>query len=377
MTTLRYDRILMTLGLCTAAGACDTFAQSPQRTNQGDTPLPTVRPVPPTPTTPVTSAFNPPPPPATFTPTTTSAPPQNTIIAPAPPSPVALPSSLPRCPPAVEVAASTEAASTDVGSTSVPTASTDGAATSSPLGDGGDTREGSEASNDASATVESSAVEPSASTAVESSQASPAPLPSGDTVLVDDLTLLIVFDNSGSMLDCWDGKTRWEHANHALRAAIEPAQHSLNVGAIRFPADSQCVVEPFESPNQFAFDVGYAFLDAWEAGARYPNGGTPLAAAMIEADKAIQNAADAGLLEERFRVVIITDGEPNCEGSPNLLTTLPRAWRAQGVETRVLGLPGSDGAAALLQDIADAGGGIYEQLTTPGQLHDSAERAAR
>src|SRR5690606_22783562 len=202
-------------------------------------------------------------------------------------------------------------------------------------------------------------------------------LPSGDTVLVDDLTLLIIFDNSGSMAQCWDGKTRWQHAQDALHAAIEPAQHSLRVGAIQLPADGQCMVAPFSSSSQFAFALGHEFLAEWDARVAHPHGGTPLAAAMVEADRAIQDAAAAGLLEERFRVVIFTDGEPNCGGSLSLLTTLPTAWQTFGVETYVLGLPGSHGAAALLQSIADAGGGVYEQLTTPGQLHDSAERASR
>lgn len=375
LTTLPCDRILVTLGLCATVGACDTFAESPTRTNETDMPLPTIRPVP-VPTSSVTTVFPFPPTTPTLTSPVNPVPPQSTSTAPTPT--ITVPSSLPTCPPPPAHAgdAGSAANSSTNGSTSDLVYSSAGQSTADSLdADGG--------ISIASVLVDGGATQGTVGTAndagarVSLDDASPAPLPSGDTVVVDDLTLLIIFDNSGSMAECWDGKTRWEHANHALRAAIEPAQHSLNVGAIRFPADAECLVEPFESPSQFAFDMGHEFLAHWEAGARYPIGGTPLAAAMIEADKAIQNATTAGLLEERFRVVIITDGEPNCDGSPNLLTTLPTAWRAKGVETRVLGLPGSDSAAALLQSIADAGGGIYEQLTTPGQLHDSAERAAR
>lgn len=345
------NRLLATLGLCGAAAGCDTFAQAPESTRNRDAPLESPTPVrappPAVVTAPTVALPTSTVPSASATPITTALPTPITATAPMP-----APPSLPVCP---------APAPDDT------TALSDSSGTSSG---------GEQSSVDAGSTFTTDTV--SAEAGISSSSGQPAPpLPSGDTVLVDDLTLLVVFDNSGSMAECWDGKTRWEHAIHALRAAIEPAQHSLQVGAIRFPTDEGCLVDPFGSSSQFAFGLGHEFLADWDAHTRYPTGSTPLATALIEADKAIQAAADAGLLEERFRVLILTDGEPNCDGSLSLLTTLPTAWRTQGVETHVLGLPGSTGAATLLQEIADAGGGVYEQLTTPSALHESAKRAAR
>lgn len=322
-------RLIATFTLCAAASACDTFAQAPNESGQPASARAVPQPIE------VTPPAGPPP---TAPQSVTIAPPVTSLL-PQPPAavnPVA--NNLPLCPPFTSGPSNPAPEQTDAGQ-------------NPPEGDAG--------------------------LPFEAEDAATPRLPSGDTVLVDDLTLLVIFDNSGSMAECWDGKTRWEHAIDALRAAIEPAQHSLRVGAIRFPGDGQCAVAPFSSSRQFAFGLGHEFLAEWDARVAYPTGGTPLAAAMVEANKAIQDAAAAGLLEERFRVVILTDGEPNCDGSLSLLTALPAAWRTLGVETYVLGLPGSHSAATLLQSIADAGGGLYEQLTTPGELRESAEHAAR
>src|SRR5262245_43483402 len=35
-----------------------------------------------------------------------------------------------------------------------------------------------------------------------------------------DLTLIVVFDKSGSMGDGWDGRSKWQVANEALQKAI-------------------------------------------------------------------------------------------------------------------------------------------------------------
>lgn len=78
--------------------------------------------------------------------------------------------------------------------------------------------------------------------------------------------------------------------------------------------------------------------------------------AFLAADEAIAQADEQGLLEDRFNVIVLTDGEPNCETDAALLTMLPAYWNEKGVKTHVLGLPGSDQAADLLNAIANAGG---------------------
>jgi hypothetical protein len=195
---------------------------------------------------------------------------------------------------------------------------------------------------------------------------------------VDDLTVLVIFDNSSSMSAYWDGGTRWEVANRSLVRAIEPVQTSLKVGAIRFPIGETCGVPGFDSGEQFGFELGEDFLAHWVQSGLAPAGSTPLSQAFVEADKAIANASEMGLLEDRFNVVVITDGEPNCDGNNALLTALPSKWHELGVATVVLGLPGSSQAEALLDAIAEAGGThTHQSLGTADELDRSVTAAAR
>lgn len=173
---------------------------------------------------------------------------------------------------------------------------------------------------------------------------------------VDDLSVLVIFDNSGSMDAHWENGSRWQVANRALNDALLPVATSLKVAAIRFPLESECGVPEFASSLQFGWQLAGDFLTAWNEQAVRPVGGTPLGQAFLAADQAIANAQERGLLEDRFNVMVLTDGEPNCDTDPALLSELPAKWLERGVKTHVLGLPGSDAAAHLLQSIAEAGG---------------------
>lgn len=174
--------------------------------------------------------------------------------------------------------------------------------------------------------------------------------------VVDDLSVLIIFDNSGSMDTHWDGRTRWEVANLAIYESLAPVRTSLKVAAVRFPMEVECGVPEFDSNAQFGWELAGDFLDQWIERALAPAGGTPLGQAFIAADAAIAEASERGLLKDRFNVLLITDGEPNCATEAGLLTELPAKWLEKGVETHVLGLPGSSQAQQLLNDIAVAGG---------------------
>jgi hypothetical protein len=77
-------------------------------------------------------------------------------------------------------------------------------------------------------------------------------------------------------------------------------------------------------------------------------------------------------------VIILTDGEPTCGEDPDLFTRLPREWRLLGVKTLVFGLPGSQGAADLLNSIAGSGGtSSYKAADTPGALNQGFYAAVR
>lgn len=196
--------------------------------------------------------------------------------------------------------------------------------------------------------------------------------------IVDDLSVLVIFDNSGSMDTFWDGESRWAVANRALYDAIAPVRTSLTVGAIRFPTDEQCGVSSFDDEIQFGFSLADEFLDRWARESALPFGSTPLSQAFLAADAAIANASERELLADRFNVIVVTDGEPNCEGDLALLTELPAKWLERGVLTHVLGLPGSTAAATLLNDIAEAGGTEhFQQLGTADELEQDLVRVTR
>lgn len=195
-----------------------------------------------------------------------------------------------------------------------------------------------------------------------------------------DLTVLVVFDKSGSMGEHWDQRTKWEVANEALMKAIVDVLDNLTIGTIFFPIPGGCDVDGLNSGTQMGFMSGRKFYDNWQATAetRKPVGGTPLELALRTADAAIQEANELGLLADRFRVVLVTDGEPSCSDNLEAIAALPAAWHELGVETSVMGLPGSSSAGALLDAIAAAGGTEKAQsLGDPSQLDQGFYTAVR
>lgn len=125
---------------------------------------------------------------------------------------------------------------------------------------------------------------------------------------------------------------------------------------------------------------GRRFESYWQetAGSRYPEGSTPLELSFRVADQALERACRLGLLDDRFRVVLISDGEPTCGDDTNAVVALAAEWNRLGVETWVMGLPGSEGELALLDSIAAAGGTEKAQLLgTPAMLQAGLAAAAK
>lgn len=178
-----------------------------------------------------------------------------------------------------------------------------------------------------------------------------------------DLTVLMVVDRSGSMHDHWHGAPKWQIAQKALDQAIVGVEQELTIGALLFPLKSDCEVLPMSDPAQIPFQRGASFQTRWkDSEVSRPAGATPLGEAFRQAHAAVLQAESRGLLEKRFRVVVITDGEPTCDEDPEELVAYADTWRDMGVEVRVMGLPGSSAAAALLNRIA--GVELFEDPTT-------------
>ena len=195
-----------------------------------------------------------------------------------------------------------------------------------------------------------------------------------------DLTLLVIFDKSGSMASRWDERTKWQVANEALLKAIAGVVDNLTLGAIFFPQPGGCEVAPLDGGSQLNFMTGRQFMSTWQetAGMRSPEGSTPLELAFRVANQAIERGCELGLLNDRFRVVVVTDGEPTCSDDTGAIVDMAAEWNRVGVETWVMGLPGSASASALLDAIAAAGGTERAQsLGTPSALDESLQGAAR
>lgn len=192
---------------------------------------------------------------------------------------------------------------------------------------------------------------------------------------------LVIFDRSGSMSGFWlqegeeepdptDPGTKWDAASEALIGAVTPVQHRTTLGAIFFPQPEECLVAPFDHPRHVPFLEGPEFLATWQevAPLNGPNGATPLQAAFIVAERAIEEACVEGLLDGRFFVMVLTDGMPNCDVDMGVVTSITSKWLEHGVATYVFGLPGSEGASSVLDQIAAAGG--TETLIVPGSPSD-------
>lgn len=187
-----------------------------------------------------------------------------------------------------------------------------------------------------------------------------------------DLTVLALFDRSVSMSDPWLGQPRWQAAGRAFMDGLAGYESVVTLGAIFFPQATECDVAPLSDPRQIQFQAGTRFKQQWEAlpENRFPSGGTPLGPAFERAHQAILEAKEYGLIGagRRFRVVVITDGEPNCGTDPDRVLFLASAWKNLGVEVHAIGLPGSEKAAAFLNHLASAGGSYQAQTpTTPDE----------
>jgi hypothetical protein len=137
-------------------------------------------------------------------------------------------------------------------------------------------------------------------------------------------------------------------------------EHLVTIGTMFFPQAAECEVAPLSDPRQIQFQAGTHFKQHWEAYPqnRYPSGGTPLGPAFEQASEVIEEAERYGLLavDRRFRIAVVTDGQPNCGTDPERVLQLATEWSSRGIEIAVIGLPGSEEASTFLDQLALVGG---------------------
>jgi len=212
--------------------------------------------------------------------------------------------------------------------------------------------------------------------------------------------VLLVFDTSGSMAMDWNGQQRWQAAGDAVKNALMPLQDMLTIGTVFFPRSDPnapavcidpsgitcalgiplyvqggtCGVTPITSMDQINFVDGPTFLTTFAGPggmtappyAPVPGGFTPLKEGLQQAQMALASATLTGITS----VIVVTDGDPNCEwdnpaGSGVMVSNqIVTDWLAMGIKTYVIGLPGTTGAGdAVLTQLAQAGGTM--QYITP------------
>jgi hypothetical protein len=219
--------------------------------------------------------------------------------------------------------------------------------------------------------------------------------------------VLLVFDRSGSMSERWSGQTRWEAAGSAIESALTPIASKVTIGSVFFPsadpnAPARCVdptgiaclfvptlvvpggtcgVNPITAMDQLNFAPGPEFLSRFRAAnnrapiyAPVPGGFTPIKEALQVAQTALSSAS----LEGNTSVVLITDGDPNCEWDAAVARQIVTDWRANGIDTYVVGLPGLSGMGErILNELAAAGGtGMYIPPTNAMELEQRLRQIA-
>lgn len=181
--------------------------------------------------------------------------------------------------------------------------------------------------------------------------------------------MMLVVDRSGSMNE----ETRWADLRAGLASVTTAMQDVVDFGLLLFPSagidacgSGQVIVDP---AAQSAADI-ITGMDSWD-----PLGGTPTYEALVTAGQWLETNNAGGV----NYILLATDGGPGCNMGLNWQTCecIPGATcvlngancldavrtsnqvlvlREQGIKTFVLGLPGTEGVADLLDAMALAGG---------------------
>jgi hypothetical protein len=225
--------------------------------------------------------------------------------------------------------------------------------------------------------------------------------------------IYLVVDRSGSMLDLGSSPpaTKWDDLRGAADAALTQFEAAIHFGVLMYPEGDECVTP---GPQVgFAANNRTAITNSMDIST--PAGGTPTAAAL---NNAAQSLADFGTVDSPKFLVLMTDGGPNCNyfldalpqcscnyassseycctsypdicifGSSclddaNTLDVITDLSTTQGVDTFVIGLPGTAEYESLLNAMAVAGGQPqmnaatdYYNATSQAEISDALNQIA-
>lgn len=171
-------------------------------------------------------------------------------------------------------------------------------------------------------------------------------------------SMLIVFDRSGSMNDPASGSSgpsRWDVAEEAINAVLATTSDDLNVGLLFFPTgvDPECDVTL--APGVPAVEMGplsTTRAQIMSQLAMTPDGGvTPV----FDALRAGYAYLDTLTTEGPRGVILVTDGENNCDGNTeaSILAEALERRTSYGYLTYAIGL---DNSSSFLSTLAFNGG---------------------
>jgi hypothetical protein len=193
--------------------------------------------------------------------------------------------------------------------------------------------------------------------------------------------VLVIYDRSGSMDADWGGTPKYQAAGNAIIAALTPLKDLLTIGGVFFPSvdpmacacnpidplhwipgpqacclngvAQSCFVSDIAQMDQIKFGPAAAYIDSLPMQWRLMMAnGTPLQQGVTRGAEALASAK----LDGPVAVIVMTDGEPNCMTDVNVVTQQVQIWKDMGIPTHVIGLPGAQDAAAILNTLAMTGG---------------------
>lgn len=203
-------------------------------------------------------------------------------------------------------------------------------------------------------------------------------LTAGGTVLAEKADggckadTMVVFDASGSMLLYTDGQTRLDMARRALAEVLPEMTESRRTGLVTYGGvldrrpPARCGNIEMRLPPKR--DAAPAILDI--LGKILPQGWTPATAAVEYAAEAL------GYREKSATIVLVTDGEENCGGSPCAVAQTLRS-NARNLVVHVVGYFLGPQQAMQVACLATETGGLYVPAHSFDELRQALRKVAR
>ena len=180
-------------------------------------------------------------------------------------------------------------------------------------------------------------------------------------------SLLLLIDASGSMGDeigSGNSQVKIEAAKQAAIAALGRAAQSgsVEVAVLAFSGDCQ---DPVPHHQDFTGDVNRLtqFI-----GSLQPGGGTPMADALLFANRYMDKNGDAGASNRM--IMLLADGQNDCGDVDQAMASLKSSGIIFRHETVGFGIAPDSQAAQDLRDVATQTGGAYHHAVDANQLAD-------